>query len=158
MADFNPRAYHGDDDRSMTAQIERETQEAFDAGMGDFFDPSVDEHSKFYSAMEKDKHAAHLVAGTSFLDLNTMILKTECNNAYESMNEADMQRLRKLMWDVYVPHMKESLQSRVSGSTDDMQGFRAQMHVVHISVRVAQALQLIFELNKIIFGCCKDRI
>ena len=148
MADFNKHQFNTSDDASTAAQLERGKQEAFDTGMGDFFDPAVDEHSEFYSAMEKDKHAAHLVAGTSFLDLNTMILKTECNNAYESMNEADMQRLRKLMWDVYIPHMKESLQARVSPDEDDMQSFRAQMHVVHISVRVAQALQLIFELNQ----------
>ena len=148
MADFDTGRFHTMDNPSIVAQLERDRQEAFDGGMSDFFDPAVDEHSEFYSAMEKDKHAAHLVAGTSFLDLNTMILKTECNNAYESMNEADMQRLRKLMWDVYIPHMKESLQSRVSPDEDDMESFRAQMHVVHISVRVAQALQLIFELNQ----------
>ena len=148
MADFEEHNFLASNDPAIRSQIERDRQEAFDSGMSDFFDPAVDEHSEFYAAMEKDKHAAHLVAGTSFLDLNTMILKTECNNAYESMDEADMQRLRKLMWDVYIPHMKESLQARVTPDEDNMQSFRAQMHVVHISVRVAQALQLIFELNQ----------
>ena len=127
---------------------EQAKREEYERGMGEFFDPAIDEHSEFYTAMELDKHAAHLVAGTSFLDLNTMILKTECNNAYESMNEDDMQRLRKLMWDVYVPHMKRTLETRIPIDRDDMQSFQAQMHVVHMSVRVAQALQLIFELNQ----------
>jgi hypothetical protein len=127
---------------------EQAKREEYERGMGEFFDPAIDEHSEFYTAMELDKHAAHLVAGTSFLDLNTMILKTECNNAYESMNEDDMQRLRKLMWEVYVPHMKQTLESKIPIDRDDMQSFQAQMHVVHISVRVAQALQLIFELNQ----------
>jgi hypothetical protein len=137
-----------DFDPSIVYQDEQAKREAFDRGMGDFFDPAVDQHSAFYAAMERDKHAAHLVAGTSFLDLNTMILKTECNNAYESMNEDDMQRLRKLMWDVYVPHMKQNLTTSMPYDQDDMVSFQAQMHVVHMSVRVAQALQLIFELNQ----------
>jgi hypothetical protein len=135
-------------DPYVAIQDEQAKREEFERGMGDFFDPAIDEHSEFYAAMEKDKHAAHLVAGTSFLDLNTMILKTECNNAYESMNEDDMARLRKLMWDVYVPHMKSNLERTVPSGRDDMHTFQAQMHVVHISVRVAQALQLIFELNQ----------
>ena len=135
-------------DPYVAIQDEQAKREEFERGMGDFFDPAIDEHSEFYAAMEKDKHAAHLVAGTSFLDLNTMILKTECNNAYESMNEDDMARLRKLMWDVYVPHMKSNLERTIPTGRDDMHTFQAQMHVVHISVRVAQALQLIFELNQ----------
>ena len=148
MSTFIPGRFSENFDPSLSAQNEQTKREAFDRGMGDFFDPAVDQHSEFYAAMEKDKHAAHLVAGTSFLDLNTMILKTECNNAYESMNEDDMQRLRKLMWEVYVPHMKQTLESKLPVDHDDMQSFQAQMHVVHISVRVAQALQLIFELNQ----------
>jgi hypothetical protein len=115
----------------------------------DFFDPVMDTHSAFYTAMERDKNAAHIVAGTSFLDLNSMILKTECNNAYESMNEEDMQRLRKLMWDVYVPSMKRNLENKLNVDEDENIGsFQAQMYVVHLSVRVAQALQLVFELNQ----------
>ena len=100
--------------------------------------------------MERDKHAAHIVAGTAFVDLNSVVLRTECNNSYESMNEDDMQNLRKLMWEVYVPHMKETLKQKMSnnGETESTSSFQAQMYVVHLSVRVAQALQLVFELNQ----------
>ena len=100
--------------------------------------------------MERDKHAAHIVAGTAYVDLNSVVLRTECNNSYESMNEDDMQNLRKLMWEVYVPHMKETLKQKMSldGETEDTNSFQAQMYVVHLSVRVAQALQLVFELNQ----------
>jgi hypothetical protein len=135
-------------DPAIAFQAERDERTSFEMSLGEFFDPAVDIHSAFYAAMEYDKHAAHLVAGTSFLDLNSMILTTECNNSYESMNVEDMQRLRKLMWEVYIPHMKESLASRMSSSDDDMHSFQAQMYVVHLSVRVAQALQLVFELNQ----------
>ncbi|KAJ1466975.1 hypothetical protein T484DRAFT_1860159 [Baffinella frigidus] len=99
--------------------------------------------------MQCDKHAAHLVAGTSFLSLNNVILTTECNNAYESMNEEDMQKLRKLMWNVYVPTIQSKLATRMAqGSKDTTDQFQVQMYVVHLSIRVAQALQLIFELNQ----------
>jgi hypothetical protein len=148
MATFPSNNYNTEYDSRADIAAEQAKREEYERGMGEFFDPAIDEHSEFYTAMELDKHAAHLVAGTSFLDLNTMILKTECNNAYESMNEDDMQRLRKLMWEVYVPHMKQTLESKIPIDRDDMQSFQAQMHVVHISVRVAQALQLIFELNQ----------
>jgi hypothetical protein len=130
--------------------VDKERNAAFARGMDDFFDPAVDQHSAFYIAMERDKHAAHLVAGTSFLDLNTMIFKTECNNAYESMNEDDMQRIRKLMWEVWVPNMSAKFKNSLPASEEPVfvGDFQRQMHVVHISVRVAQALQLVFELNQ----------
>jgi hypothetical protein len=143
-----PRTQNIEYNTETHIQRDRVEQQEFDTGLDGFFDPAVDEHSAFYTAMELDKHAAHLVAGTSFLDLNTVILRTECNNAYESMNEADMQKLRTLMWDVYVPTMKNNLSNRLAISDDDMTSFQSQMYVVHLSVRVAQALQLIFELNQ----------
>ena len=138
---------------------ETERSAAFARGMDDFFDPAVDQHSAFYIAMERDRHAAHLVAGTSFLDLNTMIFRTECNNAYESMNEDDMQKIRKLMWEVWVPKLREQLsedserkktEEEVHYVRDEhlVHDFQRQMHVVHVSVRIAQALQLVFELNQ----------
>ncbi|KAJ1467208.1 hypothetical protein T484DRAFT_1756034 [Baffinella frigidus] len=135
-------------DPSLRNRRERDQRAEFDTGLGDFFDPPVDQHSAFYFAMERDKHAAHLVAGTSFLDLNNVILKTECNNAYKSMNEEDMQKLRKLMWDVYVPHIQQQMEQRVLDKENATESFQAQMYVVHLSVRVAQALQLVFELNQ----------
>ncbi|KAJ1467034.1 hypothetical protein T484DRAFT_1756189 [Baffinella frigidus] len=135
-------------DPSLRNRRERDQRAEFDTGLGDFFDPAVDQHSAFYFAMERDKHAAHLVAGTSFLDLNNVILKTECNNAYESMNEEDMQKLRKLMWDVYVPHIQQQMEQKVLDKENATDSFQAQMYVVHLSVRVAQALQLVFELNQ----------
>mgnify|MGYP000364786460 CR=1 FL=1 len=120
----------------------------FDQGLSEFFDPSVDEHSEFYCAMQRDKNAAHLVAGTSFLSLNNVILTTECNNAYESMNEDDMQKLRKLMWSVYVPTIQKKMSAKLALQGDTTDQFKVQMYVVHLSIRVAQALQLIFELNQ----------
>jgi hypothetical protein len=155
MAQFIPENLVGDHDPYDENRVEREKRVEFDTGLGDFFDPAVDTHSSFYFAMERDKHAAHLVAGTSFLDLNHVILKTECNNAYESMNEEDMQKLRKLMWDVYVPHIQSEMQARVTDRGNAIDNFQAQMYVVHLSVRVAQALQLVFELNqKKSFSAC----
>ena len=135
---------------SDRTHIEKERNEAFARGMDKFFDPAIDQHSAFYIAMERDKHAAHLIAGTSFLDLNTMIFKTECNNAYESMNEDDMKRIRKLMWEVWVPYMKSQFENSLPPAEESafLGNFQKQMHVVHISVRVAQALQLVFELNQ----------
>jgi hypothetical protein len=145
----------GEYDPDDSNRVERNKRVEFDTGLGDFFDPAVDTHSSFYFAMERDKHAAHLVAGTSFLDLNNVILRTECNNAYESMNEEDMQKLRKLMWDVYVPHIQQEMQQKVSDTDNATDSFQAQMYVVHLSVRVAQALQLVFELNqKKSFSAC----
>ena len=120
----------------------------FDKGLSDFFDPAVDEHSEFYYAMQRDKNAAHLVAGTSFLSLNNVILTTECNNAYESMNEEDMQKLRKIMWNVYVPSIQQKMTDRLILEHDTTDQFKVQMYVVHLSIRVSQALQLIFELNQ----------
>ena len=65
------------------------------------------------------------------------------------MNDEDMQRLRKLMWDVYTPSMKKSLENKLAVDGDQTTtSFQAQMYVVHLSVRVAQALQLVFELNQ----------
>ena len=121
---------------------------AMDEGFDHFFDPAMDEHSTFYRSMELDKHAAHLVSGASFLDLNTVVLRTECNNAYESMNDEDMQKLRKLMWDVYIPDMKRQVADTVANDRQDVSSFTSQMYVVHLSIRVAQALQLVFELNQ----------
>ena len=137
-------------DPGAAARIETERRRAVEDTFDQFFDPSVDTHSAFYMAMERDKHAAHIVAGTAYVDLNSVVLRTECNNSYESMNEDDMQNLRKLMWEVYVPHMKETLKQKMSldGETEDTNSFQAQMYVVHLSVRVAQALQLVFELNQ----------
>jgi hypothetical protein len=134
-------------DNGAARQLENDKRALLDSEFDTFLDPAVDQHSDFYVAMERDKHAAHLVAGTSFLDLNNMILKTECNNVYESMNENDMQKLRTLMWDVYVPHIKESLKDQIHPGRA-MNDFQAQMYVVHLSVRVAQAMQLVFELNQ----------
>jgi hypothetical protein len=134
-------------DDGKARQLENDKRALLDADFDTFLDPAVDEHSDFYMAMERDRNAAHLVAGTSFLDLNSMILKTECNNVYESMNESDMQKLRTLMWDVYVPHIKESLKDQIHPGRA-MNDFHAQMYVVHLSVRVAQAMQLVFELNQ----------
>ena len=138
-------------DYSGTNQIEAERRAALESSFDDFFDPAVDEHSAFYAAMEHDNHAAHLVAGTAFVELNGVVLRTECNKAHESMNEGDIENIRKLMWDVYVPHMKEVMQHKFKDSPavdDDGNSFQAQMYVVHLSVRVAQALQLVFELNQ----------
>ena len=148
MQSFNVGNDSTEYDPSRRTREERDKRAEFDTGLGDFFDPAVDTHSAFYFAMERDKHAAHLVAGTSFLDLNNVILKTECNNAYDSMNEEDMQKLRKLMWDVYVPHIQEQMQQKVADNDNATDSFQAQMYVVHLSVRVAQALQLVFELNQ----------
>jgi hypothetical protein len=134
-------------DEDTVRQLENDKRALLDSEFDTFLDPAVDQHSAFYVAMERDKHAAHLVSGTSFLDLNNVILKTECNNVYESMNENDMQKLRTLMWDVYVPHMKERLRSQINPGRA-MDDFQAQMYVVHLSVRVAQAMQLVFELNQ----------
>lgn len=131
----------------VARQLENDKRALLDTDFDTFLDPAVDEHSDFYMAMERDKNAAHLVAGTSFLDLNSVIMKTECNNVYESMNESDMQKLRTLMWDVYVPHIKESLKDQIHPGRA-MNDFHAQMYVVHLSVRVAQAMQLVFELNQ----------
>ncbi|KAJ1468564.1 hypothetical protein T484DRAFT_1755032 [Baffinella frigidus] len=128
--------------------LDRRSRVAFDTGLNDFFDPAVDEHSEFYYAMQCDKHAAHLVAGTSFLSLNNVILTTECNNAYESMNEEDMQKLRKLMWNVYVPTIQAKLAGKMVPRQETTDQFQLQMYVVHLSIRVSQALQLIFELNQ----------
>lgn len=129
-------------------QIGHKTRIELDTGLSDFFDPAVDEHSEFYHAMESDKNAAHLVAGTSFLSLNNVILTTECNNAYESMNEEDMQKLRKLMWNVYVPSIEKKMNRKLALQDDTTDQFKVQMYVVHLSIRVSQALQLIFELNQ----------
>jgi hypothetical protein len=134
-------------DDGKARQLENDKRALLDADFDTFLDPAVDEHSDFYMAMERDRNAAHLIAGTSFLDLNSMILKTECNNVYESMNESDMQKLRTLMWDVYVPHIKESMKDQIHPGRA-MNDFHAQMYVVHLSVRVAQAMQLVFELNQ----------
>jgi hypothetical protein len=130
------------------SQIGSAQRTDFDNGLSEFFDPAVDEHSEFYCAMQRDKNAAHLVAGTSFLSLNNVILTTECNNAYESMNEEDMQKLRKLMWSVYVPTIQQKMASKLALQGDTTDQFKVQMYVVHLSIRVAQALQLIFELNQ----------
>jgi hypothetical protein len=147
MTDFVVGGNSDDYDDSAARQLENDKRTLLDADFESFLDPALDEHSDFYTAMQRDKHAAHLVAGTSFLDLNSMILKTECNNVYESMNENDMQKLRTLMWDVYVPHIKESMQDQIQPGRA-MNDFHAQMYVVHLSVRVAQAMQLVFELNQ----------
>ena len=130
------------------SRLENDNRKEFDRTFNDFFDPATDVHSSFYMAMSFDKKAAHIVSGASFLDLNNVILRTECNNAYETMNEDDMQRLRKLMWDVYVPDMKSRLQDEVNFTDQNMTSFKSQMYIVHLSIRVAQALQLIFELNQ----------
>ena len=127
---------------------DRARRTAMDEGFDKFFDPAMDEHSTFYRSMELDKHAAHLVSGASFLDLNSVVLRTECNNAYESMNNEDMQKLRTLMWDVYIPDMKRQVEDTVAKDRQDVTSFTAQMYVVHLSIRVAQALQLVFELNQ----------
>ena len=148
MAHFVEGAIAHEYDPSIAVREERRMRAEFDTGLGDFFDPAMDTHSAFYFAMERDKHAAHLVAGTSFLDLNNVILRTECNNAYESMNDEDMQKLRKIMWDVYVPHIQQQMQARVADTDVPIDSFHAQMYVIHLSVRVAQALQLVFELNQ----------
>jgi hypothetical protein len=147
MSDFLVGEKEDEYDDTAARQLENDKRALLDSDFDTFLDPAVDQHSDFYVAMERDKHAAHLVAGTSFLDLNSMILKTECNNVYESMNENDMQKLRTLMWDVYVPHIKESLQDEIHPGRG-MNDFQAQMYVVHLSVRVAQAMQLVFELNQ----------
>jgi hypothetical protein len=132
------------------ARLETERRQIVESNFDQFLDPGMDMHSSFYTAMELDKHAAHIVAGTAFVDLNNVVLRTECNNSYESMNEDDMRNLRKLMWDVYIPHMKETLKIKMSVNGDDESttSFQAQMYVVHLSIRVAQALQLVFELNQ----------
>jgi hypothetical protein len=148
MAKFYAGGHYSEYNPATGPLNELALREGFDTGLGDFFDPAVDEHSAFYHAMERDKHAAHLVAGTSFLDLNNVILTTECNNAHESMNEEDIHRLRKLMWDVYIPHIQDRMQTQMSDVADSTRSFQAQMYVVHLSVRVAQALQLVFELNQ----------
>jgi hypothetical protein len=150
MATFNLEHKSDVFDPGAAARIETERRRAVENTFDQFFDPSVDKHSAFYMAMERDKHAAHIVAGTAFVELNSVVLRTECNNSYESMNEDDMQNLRKLMWEVYVPHMKETLKQKMSenGDTENTSSFQAQMYVVHLSVRVAQALQLVFELNQ----------
>ncbi|KAJ1468663.1 hypothetical protein T484DRAFT_1854696 [Baffinella frigidus] len=150
MANFSAYPKTGEHDHSGAARNESARRTGLETKFDDFFDPSIDEHSAFYRAMELDKHAAHLVAGTSFLDLNNLILRTECNNAYESMNDDDMQKLRKMMWDVYIPSMKKNLQDKLSVEEhgESIDTFQAQMYVVHLSVRVAQALQLVFELNQ----------
>jgi len=136
------------DRRIDETRIANDNRKEFDRTFNDFFDPATDTHSSFYNAMTLDKKAAHIVSGASFLDLNSVILRTECNNAYETMNEEDMQRLRKLMWDVYVPDMKARLQDEVNFNDQNMTSFKSQMYIVHLSIRVAQALQLIFELNQ----------
>jgi hypothetical protein len=136
------------DNRIDEARVDNDNRKEFDRTFNEFFDPATDIHSSFYTAMTFDKKAAHIVSGASFLDLNNVILRTECNNAYETMNEEDMQRLRKLMWDVYVPDMKARLQDEVSFNDQNMTSFKSQMYIVHLSIRVAQALQLIFELNQ----------
>jgi hypothetical protein len=136
------------DTSADSARLEFAQRVEFDGGLSEFFDPAVDEHSEFYCAMQCDKNAAHLVAGTTFLSLNNVILTTECNNAYESMNEEDMQKLRKLMWSVYVPTIQSKMTSKLLMQGDTTDQFKVQMYVVHLSIRVAQALQLIFELNQ----------
>jgi hypothetical protein len=148
MAQFNADGKTIEFDPLDRRREEKKKQDEYENDLSEFFDPATDTHSAFYMAMNLDKHAAHLVAGTSFMDLNSVILRTECNNVYESMNEEDMQRLRKLMWDVYIPHMQASLKNKIPNSDDTIDSFQAQMHVVHLSVRVAQALQLVFELNQ----------
>ena len=150
MATFEEKPQYAAFDPGAAARLETERRLAVEDTFDQFFDPSVDTHSAFYMAMQLDKHAAHIVAGTAFVDLNNVVLRTECNNSYESMNEDDMKNLRKLMWEVYVPHMKETLKQKMStgGETEGTNSFQAQMYVVHLSVRVAQALQLVFELNQ----------
>ena len=150
MAQFIPERGPDHLNPGAAARIETERRQIVESNFDQFLDPGMDMHSSFYTAMELDKHAAHIVAGTAFVDLNNVVLRTECNNSYESMNEDDMRNLRKLMWEVYIPHMKETLKIKMSVNGDDesTSSFQAQMYVVHLSIRVAQALQLVFELNQ----------
>jgi hypothetical protein len=150
----------------------------------DFLEPGVDRDQEFYIAMTLDQQAAHVISGVSTLDLNNVVLRTECNNAYETASEEDTKQLRKTLYEVYLPyiihqmreHMPapqteeekknfrnkkqdeeiERIEEIFSGSGDgsagqvgrDITRFREQQYILHLTIRMSQAFNLIFELNQ----------
>lgn len=99
----------------INPQLRRPTLNFID----DLVGSSLDEFSDTYISMQKDMESAFLISGASTLDLNYMILRTECNPSANNIDENDVKKLHKILWDVMAPYFTHLFKRSLPFSQSD---------------------------------------